>query len=128
MKSYDLELLTEYNIKRTIRVYDYRSSNSDFIIIEANKINPTDYAEYIYNTLNLEKASKVFLDLTDIYGFNKKNLYEWDFIIDNMKFVGERFISIDRINWNSPLYKVVNEFLASYLNQKIKKLNMRNTY
>lgn len=128
MKSYDLELLTEYNIKRTVRVYDYRSSNSDFIIIEANKINPTDYAEYIYNTLNLEKASKVFLDLTDIYGFNKKNLYEWDFIIDNMKFVGERFISIDRINWNSPLYKVVNEFLSSYLNQKIKKLNMRNAY
>ncbi|GAA0061727.1 hypothetical protein [Clostridium sp. CTA-1] len=123
MKSYDLELFTEYNTKRTVKVYDYRSS-SNFIIIEANKINPTDYAEYIYNTLNLEKESKVFLDLTDIYGFNKKNLYEWNFIIDNMEFVGEKFISIDKINWNSPLYKVVNECLISYLNKKIKKLNV----
>ena len=90
----------------------------------AKKINPTNCAQYIYKTLNLEKDSKVFLDLTDIYGFNKKNLYEWNFVINNMEFVEERFTPIDKINWNSPIYKVVNKFLSLYLNQKIKKLKM----
>ena len=94
------------------------------MIIEANQINPTNCVQYIYKTLNLERESKVFLDLTDIYGFNKKNLYEWDFIIDNKKFVEEKFIPIDEINWSSPLYSVVSKILSSYLNQKVKRIKM----
>lgn len=123
MKSYNLEIFTEYNIKRTVKVYDYRGSNN-LVIIEANQINPTNCVQYIYKTLNLERESKVFLDLTDIYGFNKKNFYEWDFIIDNKKFVEEKFIPIDEINWSSPLYSVVSKILSSYLNQKVKRIKM----
>lgn len=119
MKTYNLEINTGYDIKRDIKVYDYRGS-SDFIVIEANKVNPTSFLSDICNKLKPDKNSKVFLDLTCIYGFNKKNLYEWDFNNESCK--NNKFISIDKIDWHSNKYRKFGGVLATYLEEKIKRL------
>lgn len=121
MKIYDIKIFCNNDTIRTINVYDDRIANN-CIIIEADKINPTDYSEYIYNKLELKNHYNVFLDLTNIYGFNQKNLYKWELTVENMQIVKENFITLDKINWNSPSFKNLNKFMSNYLNKKIKKL------
>ena len=121
MEVYNIDISCEHNISRSVKVYDYRI-NSNVVIIEADKLNPTDYAEYIYNVLELSNDYKVFLDLTNIYGFNKSNFYEWHILVENMKLIKERFTSIDKINWNNPLMKKSNDIMKLYLNEKIKRI------
>ncbi|PWX66891.1 hypothetical protein CYK82_05840 [Clostridium perfringens] len=121
MKVYDVKIFCNNDTIRTIKVYDDRIANN-CIIIEADKINPTDYSEYIYNKLELKNHYNVFLDLTNIYGFNQKNLYKWELTVENMQIVKENFITLDKINWNSPSFKNLNKFMSNYLNKKIKKL------
>ncbi|EOU1468069.1 hypothetical protein [Clostridium perfringens] len=121
MKVYDVKIFCNNDTIRTIKVYDDRIANN-CIIIEADKINPTDYSEYIYNKLELKNHYNVFLDLTNIYGFNQKNLYKWELTVENMQIIKENFITLDKINWNSPSFKNLNKFMSNYLNKKIKKL------
>lgn len=114
MEIYNLKMDTD-----NIKVYDYRS-NSDFIVIEADKVNPTNFLSDIYNKLKPDENSKIFLDLTCIYGFNKKNLYEWNFNNKNCK--KDKFISIDKIDWHNNRYREFSTILANYLGEKIKRM------
>lgn len=119
---YKIEFPVENGLLKTTMIYDFRITEKNVVIIEAdNDVNPTNYTEIIYNKLSLKSGTKVILDLSNLYGNNKESLYEWKFIIINEELEDEEFVPITKINWNLPDYKECNAVFKKYFLKKNTK-------
>ncbi len=102
-------------------IYDCRSSNKNFIIIEAqNYTNPIDYSKSLYYNLKLEGTEVIIIDLSSLVGISRDSFYIWNFVGRNGVLINETFDRIASIENN----RYVLDF-KKYLLNKCKKVRQR---